>query len=385
MSDRIRVLALVETTKVSGPAKNLIQFARLAREGVDGMRVELEIAVFARPGDSQDFREAAVTAGVRVHLAPEHARFDRSVIATLRGLLRERRPDILQSHAVKSHFLVRYAGLRRAAPWVAFHHGYTWTDIRNRLYNALDYWSLRGADRLVVVNERFRDDLVRQRIAPARIAVVHNAIEPSWAATAREPAAAAALRSRLGIGAEQKVILIAARLSKEKDHATLLRAVAALRSRHSLSPRLIILGEGPERPRLEASVRELGLTAQAVFAGWQPSEPYYGIADVAVLSSRTEGSPNAVLEAIGAGVPLVATATGGITEMVRTGETALLVPPGDVARMADAIGGILASPALAAGLSARARQVALSRYSPEERARAICAVYGELIGKSAAT
>jgi len=379
MTDSLRVLALIESTKVTGPAKNLLQFAQLARQGVEGApRVDVELAVFWRQGDSSVFVDAAAASGVTVHRIPEKGRFDRSVIPALADLLRRLEPDILQSHAVKSHFLVRYGGLHRRYPWVAFQHGYTATDLRNTVYNHLDRWSLRAAQRVVVVNSQFRDRLVRQWVPRGRIAVIHNAIDPQWAAAARRPEAAAALRASLGIGADDKVLLIAARLSREKDHATLLRALADLRARHRQAPRLVVLGDGPERPHIDAAIASLGLAGQVILPGWVPSEPYYGIADVAVLSSMAEGSPNAILEAIGAGVPVVATAVGGIPEIVANGESALLVPPGDAARMAEALHSVLTSPGLAQRLAARGREIAASNHSPEARVRAICEVYGSL-------
>jgi glycosyltransferase involved in cell wall biosynthesis len=374
----LRVLALIESTNVSGPAKNLLQFAQLARQGVSGLRVDVELAVFWRPNDASGLVDAAAGAGVVVHRIPEKRRFDRAVISSLAALLDRVQPDILQTHAVKSHFLVRYAGLDRRYPWVAFHHGYTATDWRTATYNQLDRWSLRAARRLVVVNDQFRDQLVRRWIPRERIAVIHNAIDPQWAAGARQPQAAAALRAKLGIGADEKVLLIAARLSKEKDHATLLRALAILRDRRHKTPRLIVLGDGPERTHIDAAIRELNLSGQVILPGWVPSEPYYGIADAAVLSSVTEGSPNAVLEAIGAGVPVVATAVGGIPEIVADGESALLVPAEDAARMAEALDEVLSSPELSQRLAARGREIAAARHSPQARVQAICDVYRQL-------
>lgn len=380
MTDSLCVLALLETTKVTGPAKNLLQFAQLARQGAAGLQVIVEVAVFHRPNDSSAFIDAAADAGVTVHRIPEKGRFDRSVIPALRELLRRVRPGVLQSHSVKSHFLIRYSGLHREVPWVAFHHGYTATDLRNRTYNQLDRWSLRAARRLVVVNEQFRDQLARRWIPRERISVIHNAIDTQWAAAARQPEAATALRAKLGIRTGEKVLLIAARLSKEKDHATLLRALADLRTRHGLAPRLIVLGDGPERPHIDAAIRSLDLAGQVILPGWVPAEPYYGIADVAALSSVIEGSPNAILEAIGAGVPVVATAVGGIPEIVTDGESALLVPARNPARMAEALQAVLSSPDLAAQLAARGHEIAVARHSPEARVKAICEVYRSVRG-----
>ena len=115
------------------------------------------------------------------------------------------------------------------------------------------------------------------------------------------------------------------RLSREKDHLSLLRAVSQLRD---LNMQLVIVGEGPERVAIESAIRELALSDAVTMTGQVPSaEPYYGIADVAVLSSLSEGSPNALLEAMAAGVPVVATAVGGVPEIVTHRESALLIEP----------------------------------------------------------
>ncbi len=111
-------------------------------------------------------------------------------------------------------------------------------------------------------------------------------------------------------------MLIVGRLSKEKDHLTLIRALSRLQSR--IDPHLLIVGEGPNRSSIEQEIARLGLAEQVTLTGHQPSaEPYYRIADLAVLSSLSEGSPNALLEAMAAGVPAVATAVGGIPEIVQ--------------------------------------------------------------------
>src|SRR5205823_11585403 len=115
---------------------------------------------------------------------------------------------------------------------------------------------------------------------------------------------------------------IVGRLSREKDHIALLEAVDLLRARlgPAVAPHLVIVGEGPERSRIEDKIRRLNLGSTVTLTGQRDSaEPYYGIADVAVLSSRSEGSPNALLEAMAAGVPAVATRVGGVPEIVTHG------------------------------------------------------------------
>jgi glycosyltransferase involved in cell wall biosynthesis len=145
---------------------------------------------------------------------------------------------------------------------------------------------------------------------------------------------------------------------------------------HEPCAHLVIVGEGPERPRVEARIRALRLEDSVTLTGQQVSaDPYYGIAHVVVLSSRSEGSPNALLEAMAAGVPVVATAVGGIPEIVAHGESALLVNGGDAKAMAGSIQRILEDNALAKSLSRVARALIRQRHTPEGRARRLVEIY----------
>jgi glycosyltransferase involved in cell wall biosynthesis len=366
----LRLLAIVEARTLTGPAKNLLEFARRAK----AHGVETFIATFTRGEDSNFFVETARRDSIPVFAIPERGRFDRTVILALTELVSVVQPDVIQTHAVKSHFLARLAGLPGRAPWVAFHHGYTWPDLRARLYNRLDRWSLRAAVKVLTVSNPFRRQLQARGVPLGRIEIVHNAIQPDWASEARNPENAAALRAEMNIAPDRNVVLVVGRLSREKDHLTLLDAVNLLRKR--FSPYLVIVGDGPERPRIEQRIRRLWLAGNVILTGQQSSaEPYYGIADLAVLSSRTEGSPNALLEAMAAGVPLVATAVGGVPEIANDGETALLVKPGDARALAESMGRLLEDRQLSSGLAARARQLVRERYAPEQRTRRLVEIY----------
>ena len=369
----LRLLAIIEAASITGPAKNLLDFAQLARpEGV-----ETTIATFVRGEESNLFIETARGQSIPVHTVPDRSPYDRATPITLAGLVARLEPDVIQTHAVKSHFLARRAGLPQQAPWVAFHHGYTWPAWRARLYNEFDRWSLRAAVKVLTVSRPFQRDLERKGVRPERIEIVHNAIRSDWGGEARRPDAAA-LRAGLNIAADRKVILIVGRLSREKDHLTLIEAVHRLRAR--LSPCLLIVGEGPERPRIERKIRELELEECVRLIGQQKSaEPYYGIADLAILSSLSEGSPNALLEAMAAKVPVVATAVGGIPEIVTRGESALLVTPRDVGGMADAMARLLENRPVAQSMVAKAYALIEERYAPEQRTRRLVEIYRKLV------
>jgi glycosyltransferase involved in cell wall biosynthesis len=373
----IRLLAVIEASVITGPAKNLLQFAALAPRCAPP--VQVDVATFRRPGDPDLFARAVHGQGLRLFEISEQGRFDRSVLPRLRALIRSEQPDLIQTHAVKSHYLVRSAAVRRERPWIAFHHGYTWPDLRARLYNQLDRWSLRAASRILTVSLAFQDELVRIGAPRCRIEIVHNAIDPRWGARGTQQNDEA-LRRRLGIPSGSKVVLIVGRLSREKDHLTLLRAVAQISS-SGLAVHLVVVGDGPERPRIEEDVKRLRLAPYVSLLGQQPSaEPYYGIADVAVLSSRSEGSPNALLEAMAAEVPVVATAVGGVPEIVEHGLSGILVRPQDAPAMAEAIVSLLNDAGKSGTLRRNARRLVLERHSPQARAARLCAIYGAVLG-----
>ena len=372
----MRLLAIMEAHSITGPAKNLLEFAAHAPE------VELTIATFVRGGGSNLFLDTARQAGIPVEVIPEHGLFDRAVLGALQAAVQRFRPDILQTHAVKSHFLARLASLPAMAPWIAFHHGYTWPALRVRAYNQLDRWSLPAARKVVTVSQPFRDQLASRGVRVDRIEVIHNSIRADWGDAAREHSRE--LRERLGIAPDRKVALIVGRLSREKDHVTLLRAIARLAA--ISNPHLLIVGEGPERPRIEQEIARLKLADRVIFTGQVHSaEPYYGLADVAVLSSISEGSPNALLEAMAAGVPVVATAVGGIPEIVTHRESALLVPVGEAEAMADSITELLGGdPALRNRLTERSRALIRERHTPEARARRLLGIYRSVAQDSVA-
>ncbi|MCU1337776.1 MAG: glycosyl transferase, group 1 [Bryobacterales bacterium] len=371
---RLRLLAIIEAYSITGPAKNLLEFARLARAA----DVETTIATFTRGSSKNLFIDTARDGEFPVEVIHESGLYDRGVIRNLARLVTDLRPQIIQTHAVKSHFLARCAGLNHRAPWVAFHHGYTWPSLRARFYNQLDRWSLQAPNKVLTVSVPFREELIARGVKPDRIEIIHNAIPPEWGRRFREPDQAGVLRAKMGIAADRNVILIVGRLSREKDHLTLLDAVASLRP--ELRPHLIIVGEGPERPRIEERIRSLSLTNSVTLTGQQESaEPYYGIAQVAVLSSLSEGSPNALLEAMAAGVPVVATRVGGIPEIVTDGESALLVEPGDIAGMSSSIARLLEDEGFARQVVGHARGRIVEHHAPEARVRRLLDIYAGLL------
>lgn len=365
----VRILAFVEAATVTGPARNLIEFCRTVR---DSNTAEVSIATFARFAGSSEFIDAVHEAGIPLTKIPESSAYDPGILGRLRSAVDQAQPTILQTHAVKSHFLLYLSGLWKTRPWVAFHHGYTTTDLKMRVYNQLDWISLRKPARLVTVSRAFEGQLLARGVAASRITVLHNAVSPRWAEQVQSTSRAEA-RRQLGIAPGAAVLLAIGRMSREKAHIDLVRAFQELRAK-GRAVRLILVGDGPERAALEQAAGEGVLFTGQV----RDTALYYAAADVMVLPSLSEGSPNVLLESMAVDVPVVATNVGGIPEIVQDRESALLVPPRSPGLLAAAIEEVLSQPDLRASLIARARAVIAEKHSPGARARALLAVYNSV-------
>jgi glycosyltransferase involved in cell wall biosynthesis len=168
----------------------------------------------------------------------------------------------------------------------------------------------------------------------------------------------AAPRARLE-GDPPRIVTVG-RLAAPKDALTLVRALAAL---GPLPFRAVLVGDGPDRAEVEAAVRSLGLADRVELAGSRADVPdLLAAADLFVLSSRSEGAPFSILEAMAAGLPVVASEVGGVAELVAHGETGLLVPAGDPAPLADALRTLLVDPGLRSRLGAAGRARARERF-----------------------
>jgi glycosyltransferase involved in cell wall biosynthesis len=375
----IHVVSIVEAWFVTGQAKNLLEFARRGRTEMNGTRaVDLRLVTYERgagAGEKNNFVTTARQSGVPLDLVTERGRFDTDVLKQIRDIVEAHDPDIIQTHNVKSHFLMRLSGLWRKRRWVAFHHGYTAPDLKMRVYNQLDRWSLRAAQSVVTVCGRFAQDLVEMGVSKDRITVRHNSVKPFQA-----PDPAATRAARAGLPANTPILLVVGRLSHEKGHADLLDALILLRGRTKAPFHAVFVGDGPEEVRLRAALNRLGLESHVTMAGLQHDvRPYYALADAVVMPSHSEGSPNVLLEAMSAGLPVVATRVGGVPEIVSHGDTALLVESRNPAEMAAAIQRLLEDSPVRARLARNGRRLAEEKYSPEAYRRSLVQMYEEVL------
>lgn len=367
----VRVLAVMEADRITGPAKNLLRFGAAARPDV-----ELTVATYLRgKASSNDFLDAARAAGLVAHGVAERGRFDWNVVAALNELVERVRPDLVQTHNAKSHFLMRLSGVGRRVPWIGFHHGHTTEDLKQRLYNQCDRWSLRAPRRLVTVCGPFADQLAGYGQNRKRIEIVPNAVEVPRAMRDGE---LAEWRGRLGLRLGEPVLAVIGRLSSEKGQHILLEALARIRDRPW---RLLVAGDGITRKVLQEQARTAGLQDRIEWLGLlRDVRPVYALASVFVLPSLSEGSPNVLLEAMAAGVPAVSTAVGGVPEMVTHEKSALLVPHSDPVALARAVERLLEDRDLSRRLAAAALERA-AEFSLDVYVKRLRDVYGRILAR----
>jgi glycosyltransferase involved in cell wall biosynthesis len=372
-----RIVAVVEAKSVTGPAKNLIRFASENRQDL-----QFHFVTYARAGSESEakaytnvFIEASRNAGIPVSIVWERSRFDRNVLKQLAEVVEVQQPHYIQTHSVKSHFLLSRLRKTIPVPWIAFHHGYTNEDLKMWLFNQMDRFSLPTAAAVVTVCDAFAKDIERYGIARERIHVLHNSLDPSWAERAGLAEEAARIRAGLPSNGQGRVILCVGRFSKEKGHAVLIEAAQVLRAGGGAFT-VLLIGDGPLRKQTEALVQSKGLESTIVFVGQQRDVcPYFAASDMLVLPSRSEGSPNVILEAMAAQLPIVATKVGGVPEIVVNGESGLLVSSGSPPELAAAMKRLIENTRLAQTLACQAHRRLKERFSPDQYDATLFGIY----------
>ena len=294
-------------------------------------------------------------AGVTVHALRAPGRGYLSQLRQLRALVSSVRPHIVHSHGYIADVLSALSGIGRVSAWVTTVHGFTGGGRKNRTYEWLQRRAFGHCDAVIAVSARLRAELASDGIPGTRLHCIPNAYSPT-----HDIVSAPEARDRLGIPTAAFSIGWIGRLSQEKGPDLFLEALALL---DKDDWRATLVGDGRERSALEATARALGIEPRVGFAGVVPDAPALLRAfDLIVISSRTEGTPMSLLEAMAAGVPVVTAAVGGIPDVV-TGSEALLVQPGNAVALAAAIREARASSQDMSQRAIRAEEVLATRFS----------------------
>ena len=337
---RPRVLLLVTLAETGGAQTYVAALAKaLARE--------YDVVVAAHGEGFHDVPRFVPLHHLRRALDPLH---DVLALVELYRLFRRERPLVVHANSSKAGVLGRLAALAARVP-VRFFTVHGWAF---KAHGGLAATAYLWADRLmsplttttICVAHGERSAGLRARTCRAdRTVVIHNGVPLDV--------------PRRAAHSGPVTLLSVGRLRAPKDFVTLVRAMAGL------DARLRIAGDGPDRPAIEAEIGRLGLTNVELLGTRDDVPDLLAGSDVFVLASDSEGLPMSVLEAMAAGLPVVASAVGGVPELVIDGETGALVPPGDGAALARALEPVVADAALRDRLGAAGRQRAEREFSLE--------------------
>jgi glycosyltransferase involved in cell wall biosynthesis len=368
---RIRVLMLTKGLGRGGTERLILGAAR----HIDRSRFELDVAYLLPWKDAFAADVAATGAGVHCLDGPRVSGL--GWVRRLRDLVRERDVDVVHTHMPLPAAVARLALPGRAPAFVHTEHN-LWGRYRlpTRWANAATY---RRNARVIAVSDgvaaSIRSPLVRPAV-PVEV-VVHGA-DTSLVVTGA--GARAEARRRLGLPPDAPVVGSVGNFTAKKDQATLVRAFAALPPELA-EARLVLVGLGPLEDDLRALAASEGVASRVLFPGSRDDvfDLLPGF-DVFALSSRFEGLPISLLEAMATGVAPVVTAVGGIPEVVTDGRDGLLVPPGEPAALAVALARVLGDGALRSRLAASARDRA-GAFDLVHAVRRAEAVYCSAVGR----
>jgi len=306
-------------------------------------------------------------------IIPCRSRVDRGAVAAIREYVKNHDIDLIHTHGYKGNIYGILAARAARVPIIATCHNWPASTLPLRLYSFLDRIVLRKANHIVAVSENVRERLRRFAIPSRKITVIQNGVD-----TARFASARPVLRHELNLDG-RTVIGVVGRLSSEKGHKFLLRAAPRLIEEFP-TVALVFIGSGPEQPALESLTRELNLQDRVFFAGFRRDMPQvYASIDILVLPSLEEGLPLTVLEAMAAGLPILASRVGDIGKIIVSGVSGLLIEPGSTDGLYGALVQLLRDPALRDTLRANARATVNSSFSVQRMAAQYLELYASVL------
>jgi glycosyltransferase involved in cell wall biosynthesis len=311
-----------------------------------------------------------------VEVKEKHS-FDPGIWKPLAALVRDRRIDIVHSHDYKTDVLALLLARRTGVIPLSTAHGWTGQTARERwIYYPAEKRLLARFPRVIAVSSEIRRELVRHGQREDRVTVILNGIDPDR--FKRDVFRRADMRREIGVGPDDVVIGAVGRLERQKRFDLLLDAyVPVLRARPDV--RLAIVGDGSLKGEIAAKVASLGLGRSCLLLGHRLGvADLHNAYDLFVQASEYEGTPNAVLEAMAMGTPIVATDVGGTAELAAHEVHGLLVAPHDVPGLTAAMQRALADPSAARARAAAARRRVENDLSFEARTRHLERVYEDL-------
>lgn len=366
---------LIASNFYGGPEKQIIEHLKR----LDKSQYHGALASFQEQGNPNETLEKAKIAALTHHGIPMSGPLDIRAQRNLTKLILREKVDLLCVHGYKSCVMGWWASAKAKIPILAFSRGYTAEDKKVAFYEWLERRVLRRVTGIISVSEGQRRRLVSFGIRDKPNWVVHNAVSVVAAPQYSPISLSRSVHDRLGIPENGKIVVSAGRLSPEKGHRFLVEAVSILTQKRN-GAYFLFCGDGPCQKDLKRQAQQLGIAEQCRFMGFRRDlHEIFQAMDLMVLPSLTEGLPNVVLESFAFGKPVVATAVGGVPEVVEHGVNGFLIPSKRPHLMAEAIEKCLMSSDMAKQFGKAGRHKVESQFSFELQAHKLEAVYREVL------
>ena len=359
----LRLLVVVDSLEVGGAERHVVDLVlAIRREG------HADTVACSVSGSLAEPLEAA-----RIPVRPLVGRILKRRVSLpyalgLRKLLGKDRFDLVNAHVYASAAAAALASVGTSLPLVVTEHTEAlWQGRAGRVFSL---WMYRRVARVIAVSDAIRRRLIeRDGVPPAKITVVPNSVPPARDSHGDAmPLPAEGLRDGPLVG-------VVARLQPEKGVTSFLKAAAHV-AKEFPAARFVVVGDGPLREEVFGLAEGLGIRDRVLFLGFRPdAQALIKMMDVVAVPSVSEGTPLVVLEAMASGVPVVASAVGGIPDQIRHGREGILVPPGDPRALGDALLGMLREPERARSMGEAGRLRAGTEFSHENMVRRVEEIY----------
>ena len=368
----MKILHIISSGGMYGAEAVILNMSRTLNEGSHTS----VLGVFSNSSNPNlQLHEAAVKEGVESHVIACKGQIDPTVIAGIRELATRTDPGIVHAHGYKAD-IYSYVALRSSGlPLVSTCH--TWYDNNPlvTLYGVADRLVLRNYAAVVAVSEEVKQRLLKAGVREDNIHLVRNGIDLRPFDNPSPSLPNATLKDH------PPIVGLIGRLSIEKGVDIFLHA-AALVLVELPSTKFVVVGEGPDRDKLESLIDELKIRESVSMLGRRDDMPsVYASLDIMVSASRQEGLPMAILEGMASSLPIIATPVGDVPVMIRDGQTGVMVPPEDATSLASAIVALLRNPAQRDRLGGAARKLIQDEFSAARMTADYLRVYNEAVSR----
>lgn len=365
----------VVTGSGGGPDKTILNSPRF----LEPLGYKMLCGYLHPPGDPgyADIETKAAKYNAPLISIPDRGPADVKVVSALLKVCREHKVAVWHGHDYKTNALGLALRPFHKMKLVTTVHGWVHHTTRTPLYYKIDKFCLKRYERVYCVSPDLVEACLAAGVKKSKLVLLENGIDTEeYTRQCGVSEAKAALNlppDRLHIGA-------VGRLEPEKAFDLLIRAVHELNAA-GVGASLTVVGEGHDRPRLESLIAELNLSSRVQLVGWQSDvKRWFEAMDVFALSSRREGLPNVLLEAMALGVPCVATRIAGIPRLIADGESGRLIPPDDLPALVAALREVLTNETTRERFRHAGRATIEARYSFATRMKTLAVEYDRLLG-----